>query len=683
MPPPPTDELRALFTKAKLPTSPALAAQILELAEDPDSTVEQFAEIIQMDPALAARLLRMTNSAAYAQRTPVTSIQRAVALLGLNRVRTVSLGFQLVGHLNRLGNCPFDMKAFWRQSILRACLAREFAEVVVPPCVDEAFLIGLLQDSGILLLVQLLGEPYAELYASAHLSPTAFLSAEKEQFPHNHVNAVVMMGREWKLPETIIRHLAKHHTPTSLTESSSDEDRLSAVSYLVGSLRLANDLKIDAGEPVLKEYAERELGLDNAATLRCFNRAAEAYAEMGQLLRDFVPEDLDVTELLSQANTQLANSMEAERNQTEQEQAHLKSALGEYRERAARDPLTGLLNRGALTEAVRDAVQQARRDGETITVQFLDIDNFKRLNDTLSHPAGDEVLMGVAATLRDCVTNAGIVGRYGGEEFLLVVSGLTEREARDLCQLVVTQVRETRFPELELRGPVTCSLGAVWHTPMEQTVAEGLVARADELMYEAKRSGKNRYAFHILGGVNDAVSPEPEPEPGALEACAAFAEVGAQVSETEVVPAEFERIAKHLNRNTPQRFVDVRKQIRKDLIVPCKLTALRGVMLDFVREDAYVRNISTGGIGVLTARSLLRGQPVEVVVLMNGEPRLFVAGVVAFCRHIEGVIHEVGLQLFTHAKHPILSSDPISAIRNLDWVASALRSITNPASVEV
>ncbi|MCH8807322.1 MAG: FAD-dependent oxidoreductase [Planctomycetes bacterium] len=239
MPAPPTDELRVLFTKAKLPTSPALAAQILELAEDPDSTVEQFAEIIQMDPALAARLLRMTNSAAYAQRTPVTSIRRAVALLGLNRVRTVSLGFQLVGHLNRLGNCPFDMKAFWRQSILRACLAREFAEVVVPPCVDEAFLIGLLQDSGILLLVQLLGEPYAELYASAHLSPTAFLSAEREQFPHNHVNAVVMMGREWKLPETIIRHLAKHHTPTDLSESSSDEDRLSAVSYLVGSLRLA------------------------------------------------------------------------------------------------------------------------------------------------------------------------------------------------------------------------------------------------------------------------------------------------------------------------------------------------------------------------------------------------------------------------------------------------------------
>ncbi len=116
------DEVRQLFAKAKMPSSPALAARILELAEDPDSTVDQFADLIQMDPALAARLLRMTNSAAFGQRQQVTTIQRAVSLLGINRVRTVSLGFQLVGHLGRLGGCPFDMKQFWQHSLLRACL---------------------------------------------------------------------------------------------------------------------------------------------------------------------------------------------------------------------------------------------------------------------------------------------------------------------------------------------------------------------------------------------------------------------------------------------------------------------------------------------------------------------------------------------------------------------------------
>ena len=142
------DELRALFAKAKMPSSPALAARIIELAEDPDSTIEQFAEVIQTDAALATRLLRMCNSVAYAQRQQVTTIHRAVSLVGVNRVRTVSLGFQLVGHLDRLGGCPFDMKRFWQHSLLRACLAHEFAESVLPVCAEEAFLIGLLQDCG-------------------------------------------------------------------------------------------------------------------------------------------------------------------------------------------------------------------------------------------------------------------------------------------------------------------------------------------------------------------------------------------------------------------------------------------------------------------------------------------------------------------------------------------------------
>ena len=65
------------------------------------------------------------------------------------------------------------------------------------------------------------------------------------------------------------------------------------------------------------------------------------------------------------------------------------------------------------------------------------------------------------------------------------------------------------------------------------------------------------------------------------------------------------------------------------------------------------------------------------------EPKLYVAGVVAFCRHVEGAIHEVGVQLFTHSRQPILSDDPISAIRNLDWVAQALQFMQRDATATV
>ena len=306
-------------------------------------------------------------------------------------------------------------------------------------------------------------------------------------------------------------------------------------------------------------------------------------------------------------------------------------------------------------------------------MSFLDIDNFKRLNDTLGHQAGDEVLKGLAETLKGCVPNAGIVGRYGGEEFLLVVPGLTEPNARKLAEDVVASVRDTQFPGLGLPGPVTCSLGAIWGTPDGKMPAEDLIAASDELMYEAKRSGKNRYCFRTLDGQNGVELPDSDA--ASVEACADALQ--AQSADTVVVPAVFQRIARELNRATPQRFVEMRKESRKELIAPCKLTTLVGATLELATEDAYVRNISTGGLALLAARSIPRGQPAEVAILVNDRPELYVAGMAAFCRHVEGVVYEIGLQLFTYARQPILSHDPISAIRNLDWAADALRSVKN------
>ena len=170
-------ELKQLFARAKMPSSPALAARILELINDARSSTADFAAVIRTDSALSTRLLKTANSVQFAQRTPVTTIERAVTVLGLHRVKTISLGFQLVGHLDRLGGAPFDMTTFWQHSLLRACIARSIAQKVVPEREEEAFLIGLLQECGVLLLVQLLGPSYAGLYRSS-LPPAAFFAVD-------------------------------------------------------------------------------------------------------------------------------------------------------------------------------------------------------------------------------------------------------------------------------------------------------------------------------------------------------------------------------------------------------------------------------------------------------------------------------------------------------------------------
>ncbi|MCB9849443.1 MAG: HDOD domain-containing protein [Phycisphaerales bacterium] len=667
-------ELRELFARAKMPSSPALAAQIIELAEDPNSTVDQFANIIQLDPALVARLLSMTNSAAYGQRHEVTTIQRAVSVLGIYRVRTVSLGFQLVGHLGRLGGCSFDMPHFWQQSLLRGCLGRELAEHVVPSCADEAFLIGLLQDCGMLMLVQLLGQTYAELCGDTSLTPTAFYLAEKRSQRYDHAETAGALAREWKLPPTIVENLAAHHTEPPFVESPTVADQLRSVTYLIGAISLGNGETDNKNEPALGQFAYEHFGLDESGIELVIAAAAEAYDEMARALKGIVPDDLDVTDLLSKANAHLTSAVETERRESSEQQAQLKTALGEYRDRAARDPLTGVLNRGALTESISLAVQQARQTHQAVTVLFLDLDNFKKLNDNFGHHAGDEVLRGAAQALKECVPNAGNVGRYGGEEFVLVTTGLTEPDAHALGEKVVASIRAIDFSALGLPGPVTCSLGALWAMPGADVTGDSITKAADELMYQAKRSGKNRCCFRAQSDVYNVKHLESDKAAGDARANAVN-KSAAKSGTKAVLPSDYRRVARALDVNQPQRVVNMRKADRKQLFTSCTVCVLDGATLDVKPETGFVRNISTGGVGILTPRFVMRGQPIEVAIPVKGKPTLYVAGVVAFCRHAEGMIHEVGVQLFAHSNEPILSCDPISAIRNQDWVANALQSM--------
>ncbi len=271
------DELKSVFQKAKLPTNPAIAVEILSLFDDPNSSAEQFARVIENDPALAARLMKVCNSSYFSQRNPVTSIQRAVTVLGLRRIRMAAVGFQLVSHLDRLGDVSFDLPAFWQHSVLRACMARELAGKVVPEHAEEAFLIGLLQECGVLLLVQLLGDEYWELYGDRGLSPTAFFAAEQKECKYNHVEIITVMVKEWKLADMIAQPLRRHHEKVHLDKSSSNLERLCAVSYFVGALRWADDQRTDGTEPHLLQYAVDELGLDEKILQDCFVATGDAY----------------------------------------------------------------------------------------------------------------------------------------------------------------------------------------------------------------------------------------------------------------------------------------------------------------------------------------------------------------------------------------------------------------------
>jgi diguanylate cyclase (GGDEF)-like protein len=157
--------------------------------------------------------------------------------------------------------------------------------------------------------------------------------------------------------------------------------------------------------------------------------------------------------------------------------------------RAATDALTGLPNNRAVQDTLRRMVAHAGRAVSPLSAALLDLDHFKRINDTLGHGRGDEVLAAVAATLRSSLRDSDFVGRYGGEEFLLLLPDTGKREARLVAEKVRVAVEATAVHNLELK--VSASLG-VATLPDDCGDADSLVRAADRALYAAKGGGRNR-----------------------------------------------------------------------------------------------------------------------------------------------------------------------------------------------
>jgi diguanylate cyclase (GGDEF)-like protein len=160
---------------------------------------------------------------------------------------------------------------------------------------------------------------------------------------------------------------------------------------------------------------------------------------------------------------------------------------------ATRDPLTGALNRRAFHAALDHAWRDAQRSGKALSCLMVDIDHFKRINDTHGHGVGDRVIQEVARKLQDCVRGTDLVCRWGGEEFCVVVGGIDIAETLDFAERVRMRIeRECGAAVREVSGlRITASVGAEVAQGQGESPA-ALIERADQALLRAKRAGRNR-----------------------------------------------------------------------------------------------------------------------------------------------------------------------------------------------
>jgi diguanylate cyclase (GGDEF)-like protein len=175
-------------------------------------------------------------------------------------------------------------------------------------------------------------------------------------------------------------------------------------------------------------------------------------------------------------------------------QNSLFAAQERLRFQATHDSLTGIWNRGALLELMRGQLERARRSQSPVAVLMLDIDHFKQVNDNFGHIAGDTVLHEVARRLAATVRVYDVIGRYGGEEFL-VIAELNLGQAGEYAERLRANVAS---PMIEMAGhiqTVSVSIGVAIAGPPGPWEFSELIQRADTAMYSAKREGRNRVEF--------------------------------------------------------------------------------------------------------------------------------------------------------------------------------------------
>lgn len=191
----------SLKASQKLPSPAGVALKILRLTHDADSTIDEIASVVESDPAIASRILKLANTSLAGLPRQVASVSRAVSMLGNRTVSYLAVGFSLVAE-NQEGQCKaFDYSNFWSESLARGAASRHITYFVGGFAPDEAFTCGLLSQLGRLALATAFPKPYADtLFTVGAENPRELAEAERAVFEIDHNELTAELIADWQMP---------------------------------------------------------------------------------------------------------------------------------------------------------------------------------------------------------------------------------------------------------------------------------------------------------------------------------------------------------------------------------------------------------------------------------------------------------------------------------------------------
>ena len=488
-----------------LPSLPTVALQVLRMTQSDDFSVLDLARIVQQDPALTSKILRVVNSSLFGMSRRIASVQQAMVILGLRSVKVIVLSFSLVDVWRRERCEAFDYARYWRRSLTMAVLSRLLAERTDRALTEECMVSGLLADIGILASVHCASDLYLEADLKYRNTREPLSTVERSVLGCSHEEMTAALLNQWGLPQNLSAAVLSHHSaigaPVEEEGSNPSLTRLLRAASLLTDALLSED---PAGQVrSAKKQVMDGIGMSLPDLDAALDEIEEHVRSTAELFDLEIEQSLGYQEIQMAALTRLAQlsmAAELERVQAahrEQEaQRKVKELHDQNRqlvEKASTDVLTGVANRAALDEHLQGACARASSAHEPLGLIILDLDRFKKLNDTFGHQTGDEALKMIGGLLRQAATDQRFPGRYGGEEFVLIVRGVSARELRALAEDLRLSIAKLRVPCKGRFVPITASLGAAHANPDDPGLTpRELLKRADHCLYDAKNHGRNR-----------------------------------------------------------------------------------------------------------------------------------------------------------------------------------------------
>ncbi|MEM9064468.1 MAG: HDOD domain-containing protein [Planctomycetota bacterium] len=302
------ERLDQRLDRVGLPTEPEVVRRILALTTDPDAGVADYARILKSDAAITGRLLKIANCAYFAQRQPVTSVDRACVVLGLTRVKALSLGVYLGSNAAIAGERELASKV-WGRSLFRACVACELVGPKKPELAAEAFVVGLMVDSGVPIMPRLIGETYFALLGDEP-NPTELFETETRTLEFTHADVLTALITRWRLPERLAKPMRQRHSAPPKGGVRNDDDLLRRAGFVAGAIRFVGDHAEISDPEKAAGDAVQVLGVHGDEIREMLDRAANEYSATSELFSDFADPIKNTAETAASAHNMLMQMVE-------------------------------------------------------------------------------------------------------------------------------------------------------------------------------------------------------------------------------------------------------------------------------------------------------------------------------------------------------------------------------------